>query len=110
MAAVVEQGGNAQGSERGAGFAEKMAVRFFPQVKQGVSFRAAIEELYDSPARLAASAALHLLGWIGAGGGTFIAFRLVGGQINLVNAVALGRSIRFQRAIHCSLMLNRGIA
>jgi hypothetical protein len=27
-----------------------------------------------------------------------------------VNAVVLGRSIRFQRAIHCSLMLNRGIA
>jgi putative membrane protein len=75
--------------KRGAGFAEKMALRFFPQVKQGVSFRAAIEELYDAPARLAASAALHLLGWIGAGGGTFIAFRLVGGQINLVNAVAL---------------------
>jgi putative membrane protein len=75
--------------KRGAGFAEKMALRFFPQVKQGVSFRAAIEELYDSPARLAASAALHLLAWIGAGGGTFIAFRLVGGQINLINAVAL---------------------
>jgi putative membrane protein len=75
--------------KRGAGFAEKMAGRFFPQVKQGGSFRAAIEELYDSPSRLAASAALHLLAWIGAGGGTFIAFRLVGGQINLLNAVAL---------------------
>jgi uncharacterized membrane protein YbhN (UPF0104 family) len=58
-------------------------------VKQGVSFRAAIEELYDSPSRLAASAALHLIGWIGAGGGTFIAFRLVGGRIGLLNAVAL---------------------
>ena len=66
-----------------------MALRFFPQVKQGVSFRAAIEELYGSPPRLAASAALHLLAWIGSGGGTFIAFRLVGGQINLANAVAL---------------------
>ena len=75
--------------KRGAGLAEKMAGRFFPQVKHGVSFRAAIEELYDSPSRLAASAALHLLAWIGAGGGTFIAFRLVGGQINLLNAVAL---------------------
>ena len=75
--------------KRGAGFAEKMALRFFPQVKQGISFRAAIEELYGSPPRLAASAALHLLAWIGSGGGTFIAFRLVGGQINLANAVAL---------------------
>ena len=41
------------------------------------------------PARLAASAALHLLAWIGAGGGTFIAFRLVGGQISLLDAMAL---------------------
>jgi putative membrane protein len=75
--------------KKGAGFAEKIAARFFPQVREGVSFRAAIEDLYDSPSRLAASAALHLLAWIGAGGGTWIAFRLVGGQISLPNAIAL---------------------
>jgi putative membrane protein len=75
--------------KKGAGFAEKMAARFFPQAREGVSFRAAIEELYDSPPRLAASAALHLLAWIGAGGGTYIAFRLVGGHISLLNAIAL---------------------
>jgi putative membrane protein len=75
--------------KRGAGLAEKLAARFFPQAKEGRSFRAAIEELYDSRSRLAASAALHLISWIGAGGGTFIAFRLVGGRIGLVNAVAL---------------------
>jgi putative membrane protein len=75
--------------KKGAGFAEKIAARFFPQVREGVSFRAAIEDLYDSPSRLAASAALHLLAWIGAGGGIWIAFRLVGGQISLPNAIAL---------------------
>ena len=75
--------------KRGAGLAEKIAARFFPQVRDGVSFRIAIEELYDSPSRLAASAALHLVAWIGAGGGTFIAFRLVGGQVTLLNAIAL---------------------
>jgi putative membrane protein len=75
--------------KRGAGFAEKIAGRFFPQVREGVSFRAAIEELYDSPGRLAASASLHLLAWVGAGVGTFIALRLVGARIGLVNAVAL---------------------
>jgi uncharacterized membrane protein YbhN (UPF0104 family) len=74
---------------RGAGLAEKIAGRFFPHLKGGVSFRAAIEELYDSPSRLAASSLLHLVAWIGAGGGTFIAFRLVGGQISFLNAVAL---------------------
>jgi uncharacterized membrane protein YbhN (UPF0104 family) len=54
-----------------------------------VSFHAAIEELYDSRSRLAASAALHLVAWIGAGGGTYISFRLVGGHIDFLNAVAL---------------------
>ena len=75
--------------KKGAGFAEKIVARFFPAVREGVSFRAAIEELYDSPLRLAISAALHLLAWIGAGVGTFIAFRLVGGHISLLNAIAL---------------------
>jgi putative membrane protein len=75
--------------KRGAGLAERLAGRFFPQAKEGVSFRAAIEELYDSRSRLAASAALHLIAWIGAGVGTFISFRLVGGDISLMNAVAL---------------------
>jgi putative membrane protein len=75
--------------KKGASLAERIAARFFPQTQTGVSFRAAIETLYDSPARLAASAAMHLISWIGAGGGTFIAFRLVGGQIGLLNAIAL---------------------
>ena len=75
--------------KKGAGFAEKIAARFFPQVKEGVSFRAAIEDLYDSPARLAASSALHLMAWVGAGVGTWIGFRLVGGEISLMNAIAL---------------------
>jgi putative membrane protein len=75
--------------KKGAGLAERLAARFFPQVREGVSFHAAITELYSSKSRLAASAALHLLAWIGAGVGTFISFRLVGGQIGFLNAVAL---------------------
>ena len=75
--------------KKGAVFAEKMAARFFPQARQGISFHAAIVELYDSRSRLAISAALHLLAWIGAGAGTYIAFRLVGGDIGFWNAVAL---------------------
>jgi putative membrane protein len=75
--------------KRGAVFAERLARRFFPQDQAGVSFHQAIEELYGSRPRLAASAALHLLAWIGAGIGTFIAFRLVGGRIGFLNAVAL---------------------
>jgi len=75
--------------KKGAAFAERLAARFFPQSAEGVSFHAAIEEMYDSKARLAASSAFHLLAWIGAGVGTWIAFRLVGGDIPLLNAIAL---------------------
>lgn len=75
--------------KRGAMFAERLAGKFFPQMQAGVSFHQAIVELYESRSRLAASAALHLLAWIGAGIGTFIAFRLVGGHIGFLNAVAL---------------------
>ncbi|MFO1247453.1 MAG: lysylphosphatidylglycerol synthase domain-containing protein [Alphaproteobacteria bacterium] len=75
--------------KKGAGLAERMAARFFPQVREGISFHAAVMELYDSKSRLAVSAALHLLAWIGAGVGTYISFRLVGGQIGFLNALAL---------------------
>src|SRR3569833_4046036 len=75
--------------KKGADFAQRIAARFFPQMKSGTSFRDAIHDLYDAPGRLAASASLHLLAWVGAGGGTFIAFRLVGGQVSLTDALAL---------------------
>ncbi|MCP5412148.1 MAG: flippase-like domain-containing protein [Alphaproteobacteria bacterium] len=74
---------------RGAGFAERIAARFFPQAAHGHSFHTAITDMYDSKSRLAASAGFHLLGWIGAGGGTFLSFWLVGGKIGLLNAIAL---------------------
>ncbi len=85
--------------KKGAGFAEKIAARFFPQASGGVSFRAAIEALYDSKSRLALSAAFHLLSWVGAGVGTFIAFRLVGGRIGFLNAVALEALLSTLRSI-----------
>lgn len=75
--------------KRGADFAERLALRFFPQAKEGVSFRHAIHELYESPSRLAASAFWHLIAWIGTGIGTWLAFRLVGAEISLLDALAL---------------------
>jgi putative membrane protein len=84
--------------KRGAGFAERIAGRFFPEMK-GVSFRAAVEELYDSPSRLAASASLHLVSWFAAGVATWMSFRLVGGQISLLNAIALEALLSTLRSI-----------
>ena len=75
--------------KKGADFAERIAARFFGEIKTGASFREAIHDLYDSPQKLATSAALHLVAWIGAGGATFLGFRLIGGQISLTDALAL---------------------
>jgi len=74
--------------KRGAGLVERLAARFFP-ASAGGSFGAAIETLYDSPGRLAASASLHLLGWIASSGINFIAFRLMGGHIGIGAAIAM---------------------
>ena len=84
---------------KGASFAERLAVRFFPQMKEGVSLHAAMAELYDSKTRLAISSAVHMLGWIGGGVGTYISFRLVGGHIGLLNAVALEALLSTLRSI-----------
>jgi len=75
--------------KKGADLAGRIAGRFFPQSREGSSFRIAIHDLYDAPGRLAASAALHLAAWIGAGIRIFIAFRLVGAPISLADAIAL---------------------
>lgn len=75
--------------KKGAGLAERMARRFFPGAGSGTSFKDALHDLYGSPARLAASSSLHLLAWVVSGGGTFIAFRLVGGHISLTEATAM---------------------
>ena len=85
--------------KRGAGLAEKIAGRFFPEMKQGVSFRAAIDAIYDSPRRLAISSALHLVSWFGAGVATWISFLLVGGKITLLNAIALEALLSTLRSI-----------
>jgi putative membrane protein len=76
--------------KRGTGFAQRIAMRFFPEVtKDTASFGEAVTTLYESHGRLAASSALHLLGWIGGGVGTWIGFRLVGGHIGVLSAIAL---------------------
>jgi putative membrane protein len=85
--------------KRGVGFAGKIAARFFPQAKSGIGFSEAIHAIYASPRRLAASASLHLLAWIGAGGGAFISFRLMGGEITLLEAIALEAMLSTLRSI-----------
>ncbi len=45
--------------------------------------------IYGDSGRLALGAALHLLGWIGKGAGNWIAFRLLGSSVGLMDALAI---------------------
>jgi putative membrane protein len=86
--------------KRGSGFAQRIAVRFFPEAtKDTASFGEAVHTLYESHTRLAASAALHLLAWIASGVGTWIGFRLVGGHIDVLSAIALEALLATVRSI-----------
>jgi putative membrane protein len=76
--------------KRGGAFAERLAARFLPAaMKHTSAFSHAMNEIYDSPARLAASSTLHLLAWIASGGGIWLAVRLIGGHIDFLSALAI---------------------
>jgi putative membrane protein len=75
---------------KGSDLAESLAGRFVPSaMKHAAAFRDAMSEIYRSPQRLAASAAIHLLGWLGSGIGTWIMLRLMGGRISLLGALSI---------------------
>jgi uncharacterized membrane protein YbhN (UPF0104 family) len=76
--------------KNGSRFAERLAQRFLPAaLRHTASFGEAVNAVYDSPARLALSATLHLLGWIASGIGTWIAMRLIGAHIDMLSAIAI---------------------
>ena len=76
--------------QRGSAFAERLAERFLPAaVKQTAAFGQAMKEMYESPARLAASSTIHLIAWIGSGVAIWISVRLIGGHISIFSALAI---------------------
>jgi glycosyltransferase 2 family protein len=75
---------------RGSAFAERLAARFLPAaMKHTAAFGQAMQEIYDSPGRLAAASTIHLLAWIASGGGIWLAVRLIGGHIDFFSALAI---------------------
>ena len=75
---------------RGSRLAEVVAGRWIPKaLKHAAAFNAAINAFYRSPARLAASSALHLAGWLASAIGTWITIRLIGGHIGILSAIAI---------------------
>jgi putative membrane protein len=48
-----------------------------------------LAELYAEPRRLVLATALHLIGWVGKGIGNWLAFRLLGADLSLLDALAI---------------------
>jgi putative membrane protein len=84
---------------KGAGWADRIVGRRFPAARMGRTLHQCFHELYGSRTRLACAAFLHLLGWVSAGGGTFVAFRLAGGRIGLFDALALESLLAVLRSL-----------
>ena len=75
---------------RGLVLAEKLAERFLPAAARGArAFREAVHEIYEHPARLAASSAIHLIGWIASALGTWLAVYLIGGKLDVMGAIVV---------------------
>jgi putative membrane protein len=75
---------------KGFAMAGGLAERFVPAIaRQTHAFHAEVEALYAAPVRLAASSAIHLVGWLMSAGATWIAILLIGGHIGFSGAIAI---------------------
>jgi putative membrane protein len=68
----------------------KLAQRLLPRaVASTAAVGGELDRIYASRPRVAASAAIHLLGWIAGAVGSWIAFRLIGVHIDLASVIAI---------------------
>ena len=68
----------------------KLAARLLPGVATGTgAIPAALDDIYRSPARIALSATLHFAAWLLSAVGTWIAFRLIGVQVDVAAVIAI---------------------
>jgi glycosyltransferase 2 family protein len=70
--------------------ARKLAPRVFPGAMSTTTAVAAVlDEIYRSRARIGVSLALHFCGWVSSAVGTWIAFRLMGADVELAPVIAI---------------------
>ena len=71
-------------------FLKIFAARFLPRAfGQAAAVAAALETVYRAPARILLSFLLHLTAWVASAIGTWIAFRLIGANVDLAAVVAI---------------------
>jgi glycosyltransferase 2 family protein len=79
---------------------ERLARRLLPSaVVQARAVSHALDAIYASPGRIAASAALHLAAWVASAVGTYIAFRLIGVHIDLASVIAIESLVGAVRSV-----------
>jgi glycosyltransferase 2 family protein len=72
----------------------QMTARFAGNLLRGAGatlagLSTALETIYRSPARVALSAALHLVAWIGNGAAVWLGFRLIGSHLDVAAVIAI---------------------
>ncbi len=83
-------------------WAERHSARLFDAVGRGIAARWAhraerqavavqheVEHLFSQPRRIGAAAAIHLAGWVGGAVTVWMAYRMLGGRIDVVSAMAI---------------------
>lgn len=77
-----------------------LVTRFLPQALAHTdAVTSSLEVIYRAYGRIAASLVLHLLSWIASGAGTWIAFRLMGAQVNFTGVIAIDSLVYAVRSI-----------
>jgi putative membrane protein len=71
-------------------FTEKIAARLLPRaVASTAAVGAALDAIYESPARVGLSAAIHFAAWIASAAGIWIAFHLIGVRVDLASVTSI---------------------
>jgi putative membrane protein len=75
---------------RGEWVTEKLATYWLPErLAHASALAASLNTIYKSPLRVGLSFLLHVAGWIASAVGTWIAFRLIGAQVDLEAVIAI---------------------
>jgi putative membrane protein len=81
-------------------FLQNFASRFLPSAfDQATAISAVLEKTYRAPGRVLVSFLLHLTGWVASAVGTWIAFRLIGANLDLGTVVAIDSVVYAIRSV-----------
>lgn len=75
---------------KGSWITDKLADRFLPKtIAHAAAVADSLRTIYGAPVRVILSIAIHFVGWIGSALATWIAFRLIGADVDLLAMIAL---------------------